>query len=236
MFKVAICDDEATSLQINEALTEEILDEENIDYEIECFSDMQDMIAALKDDTSYNVLLCDILAVGMNGIEATTRLRELGGRLPIIFISSTADYALDGYKVNALRYLKKPVDVNQLKEGLIEAYNMSIKTPEDLRFQVGDKMYRIPFDDIEYLESQGRDTYIYAVKGEVCAHMKFSDVEAMLPKNRFLRCHRSYIVNLSKVADVARYRFMTVTGVEVPISQVQYTDMKRVFASYQPEN
>ena len=110
MYRVAICDDESTSLQINKVLTEEILTEEKIEHEITVFDDMEKMIQALSDDrTQYDVLLSDILAVGMNGIEAAEELRRLGEKISIIFISSTAEYALDGYRVSALRYLQKPV-------------------------------------------------------------------------------------------------------------------------------
>ena len=126
MYRVVICDDEATSLQINQILTEQILEEEGIEYEIVTFEDMRVMTEALSDEKAeYDVLLCDILAVGMNGIEAAKELRRLGEKLPIIFISSTAEYALDGYSVNALRYLQKPIDLEKLREGLKEAYQIS---------------------------------------------------------------------------------------------------------------
>ena len=106
MFKVAICDDEMTSLMINQALTEQVLEEANIEYEITTFEDMQSMIKGVMDDNAdFDLLLSDILAVGMNGIEAAEEIRRLGDKLPIVFISSTAEFALEGYRVNALRYL-----------------------------------------------------------------------------------------------------------------------------------
>ena len=88
MYRVAICDDEATSLQINEALTSQVLTEEGIQFETVCFTDMESMIETLSNkEAEYDVLLCDILAVGMNGIEAAKELRRLGEGLSIIFIS-----------------------------------------------------------------------------------------------------------------------------------------------------
>ena len=122
MFKVAICDDEMTSLMINQALTEQVLEEANIEYEITTFEDMQSMIKGVMDDNAdFDLLLSDILAVGMNGIEAAEEIRRLGDKLPIVFISSTAEFALDGYRVNALRYLQKPVQIDKLKEACITA-------------------------------------------------------------------------------------------------------------------
>ena len=81
MFKVAICDDEMTSLMINEALTRQVLSEAGIEYEITTFDDMQTMINGVLDDNAdFNLLLSDILAVGMNGIEAAEEIRRLGDK------------------------------------------------------------------------------------------------------------------------------------------------------------
>lgn len=233
MFRVAICDDEATSLQIIEALTEQILEEAEIEYEIATFEDMLVMTKELSSGRDeYHLLLSDILAVGMTGIEAAEELRRLGEKIPIVFVSSTAEYAMDGYRVHALRYLKKPVEYERLQEALLEAYRMSMNSSGFLKFQVADKLYNLPFEQIEYLESQGRDTNIITADETISVHMKFSDMEQQLPSDTFLRCHRSYIINLAHVKDLARYRFLTKSGVEIPVSQLQYAEIKNKFMKY----
>ncbi|MBP5276148.1 MAG: response regulator transcription factor [Lachnospiraceae bacterium] len=235
MFKIAICDDEMTSLMINRALTEQVLEEEHIEYQITTFEDMYTMMKGVLDDNSdFDLLLSDILAVGMNGIEAAEEIRRLGDKLPIVFISSTAEYALDGYRVNALRYLQKPVQIDKLREALLEAYsNIGKKRTEYLSFQVADKFYKVNYDDIIYLESMGRDTYVVTKTESITVHAKFSDMENKLPSDRFCRCHRSYIINMSEVKDIARYRFLTKGGVEIPISQLQYADVKQAFIDFE---
>jgi DNA-binding LytR/AlgR family response regulator len=235
MFKIAICDDEMTSLMINRALTEQVLEEEHIEYQITTFEDMYTMMKGVLDDNSdFDLLLSDILAVGMNGIEAAEEIRRLGDKLPIVFISSTAEYALDGYRVNALRYLQKPVQIDKLREALLEAYsNIGKKRTEYLSFQVADKFYKVNYDDIIYLESMGRDTYVVTKTESITVHAKFSDMENKLPSDRFVRCHRSYIINMSEVKDIARYRFLTKCGVEIPISQLQYADVKQSFIDFE---
>lgn len=233
MFKVAICDDEMTSLMINQALTEQVLTESGIEYEITTFDNMENMISALsKEDDDYDLLLSDILAVGMNGIEAAEELRRLGDKIPIVFISSTADYALDGYRVSALRYLQKPVQIDILKEAILEAYGSKKNKQENLSFQVGDRFYKVNLDDIIYLESSMRDTEVVTKNDRIVVHNKFSDMEKKLPENRFCRCHRSYIINLSEVKDIARYRFLTKNGIEIPISQIQYQDVKNAYKKF----
>ena len=235
MFKVAICDDEMTSLMINKALTEQILEEEKIEYKITTFEDMVSMIRGIMDENEeYDLLLSDILAVGMNGIEAAEEIRRLGDKIPIVFISSTAEYALDGYRVNALRYIQKPVVIDKLREALLEAYaKAGTKKKEYLSFQVADKFHKVNLDDIIYLESMGRDTHVVTRTETIPVHAKFSDMEKQVPADRFVRCHRSYIINLSEVKDIARYRFMTKGGIEIPISQLQYTEVKKSFIDFE---
>ncbi len=233
MFRVAICDDEATSLQIIEALTEQILEEAGIEYEIATFEDMLVMTKELSSGRDeYHLLLSDILAVGMTGIEAAEELRRLGDKIPIVFVSSTAEFAMDGYRVHALRYLKKPIEFERLQEALLEAYRMSMNSSGFLKIQVADKLHNLPFEQIEYLESQGRVTNIITPDETISVHMKFSDMEQQLPADTFLRCHRSYIINLAHVKDLARYRFLTKSGVEIPVSQLQYADIKARFMKY----
>ena len=157
MFRVAICDDEATSLKLNTILTEKILNEEGIVHEIKTFEDMESMINAVtKPNSPFDVLLSDILATGMNGIEAAEKLRELGDRLDIIFISTTAEYALEGYRVQALRYLQKPVDIEKLREALLQSYRKQAHKG-GLSVTSEGKVYNINFKDILYIESSGRE-------------------------------------------------------------------------------
>ena len=226
MFRVAICDDEATSLKLNTVLTEKVLTEEGIEYEIQTFEDMESMTAAVtKPGQPFDVLLSDILATGMNGIEAAERLRKLGDKLDIIFISTTAEYALDGYRVQALRYLQKPVDIEKLREALVQAYRKHAYK-DGLSVTSEGKVYNINFKDILYIESNGRDVEIVLKYRKLLSHGKISDMEKMLPTDRFFRCHRSYIVNMKEVETIERYQATMKNGDTLPISQQQYTETK----------
>ncbi len=227
MFRIAICDDEATSLLIIKSLTEQVMVQEKISFEIQTFDDMLKMTEILtRPGRPFDVLLCDILASGMNGIEAAHKLRDLGEQLDIIFISSTAEYALDGYKVQALRYLKKPIEPDMLREALLLAYRKN-QYKEGLSVTCEGKLYNIDFKDVIYMESQARDVDITIADGrKLTTHMKISDMEKLLPENQYFRCHRSYIVNLDQVENIERYQATMKNGELIPISQQLYSEMK----------
>ncbi len=226
MFRVAICDDEATSLQLNKMLTEQILDEEGISYEIRTFDDIEHMAQTLsKPGEQFDCLLSDILATGMNGIEAAERLRSFGEKLDIIFISMTAEYAMDGYRVRALRYLKKPVEKEQLREALLLSYR-SHAQKDGIAINCEGKYYNVDYTEIVYCESQAREVEFNLLDKKLVTHMKISDLEKVLPEDRFFRCHRSYIVNLDQVLNIERYQATMRNGDLLPISQQQYTELK----------
>ncbi|MCR4643761.1 MAG: LytTR family DNA-binding domain-containing protein [Lachnospiraceae bacterium] len=231
MFRVAICDDEATALQLNTMLTEKLLKEEGISYELRSFDDIQDMADTLmRPGQPYDLLITDILASGINGIEAAEKLRSIGEKLDIIFISSTAEYALEGYRVQALRYLKKPVDIEQLREALLISYRKTAQK-EGLSLTCEGKLYNIRYEEIVYAESQARDVELTLKDRRLVTHMKISDLEKLLP-DQFFRCHRSYIVNLLEVETIERYQATMKNEDYIPISQQLYTEMKnRMFQS-----
>lgn len=232
MFRIVICDDEATSLKLNLELTKRIMEKEQIEYEIDTFSDMEHMIDAVcgknKGEKSYDLLLSDILTTGLNGIEAAKKLRSLGKNMDIVFISTTAEYALDGYSVKALRYLKKPVDQEELRLVILESYQNYLKNGF-LVVNTLERVYRIRYRDIYYLESSGRDLVIHLKNEELTTRMKLSDVEKTLTGPSFIRCHRSYIVNLMRTVSIERYQITLSNGDVVPVSQAQYSFVKTRF-------
>lgn len=233
MFRIAICDDEATSLKLNVALTEKVLKEEQIEFEIVTFDNMRKMLETLtKPAQPFDILLSDILTTDMNGIEAAEKIRELGEKLDIIFISTTAAYALDGYRVQALRYLQKPVDIEKLREALLLSYKKNASR-EKISVTADGKVHNVNFRDIIYVESDARDVHIVLEDKILITHMKISDMEKLLPKEHFFRCHRTYIVNLAAVEHMERYQATMKNGDLVSISQQMYTEMKTKFYKYQ---
>lgn len=233
VFKIAICDDEETSVRLNKALTEKILTENNIEFEIETFQDMREMTESLTKLTvaqPFNVLLCDILTTEMNGIEAAEKLRQLGEQLDIIFISSTIDYAVEGYRVQALRYIQKPVDLEKLQEALLLSYH-KYSCKEGIAVSVEGKSINIAFEEISYIESCGRDIEIHVQDKVLTTHIKISDMEKMLPQD-FFRCHRSYIVNYNYMDSIERYQITMKDGDLVPVSQQLYAETKNRYLKY----
>ena len=228
MFHIAICDDELTSLTLVKALTEKILTGEEIEHTIHSFQDMESFLKSVRNGAVYNVLLADILMTGKTGIEAAGELRDLNDNMPIVFISSTDAYALEGYRVSALRYLKKPVSVEALREALMCAHSL-YKEVDYLNIHVDEGMRKVKFNEIIYVESRSHELTIHTEKEEFRIRMNLSDMEAGLPKKEFIKIHRSIIARLDRIQKVERYNATLNNGEILPISQGQFNDVKKRF-------
>jgi DNA-binding LytR/AlgR family response regulator len=234
MFRVAICDDEQTSLVLNKGLTEKILTDNKTEFAIETFTSMNDLLNVMEErrnEKGFDLLLCDILTNEMNGIDAARQIRLLGDQLDIIFISSTAEYALDGYAVQALRYLKKPIDIDKLREAIL----LSVKHHENtgcIHIMVDLRDVTLQYSDIFYVESATRDVNISTGDNMLTTHEKISDMEKLLPEDQFYRCHRAYVVNLAKVKSIERYEITLVNGEKILVSQQMFLETRNKIKEY----
>lgn len=232
MFRIAVCDDEATSLMLLTALVKKICEEEQIAYELVAFSDMKDMISALSNTIPpYNLLITDIMTDSVTGIDAAKQLRKYSERLDIVFVSSTAAYALEGYTVQALRYLQKPVQLEDLRDAVLQSFRKQNRI-EELLVSVDGVPTKFPYKDLLYIESDTRNAIIVTKDRSVPLKKKISDIEKILPEQHFFRCHRTHIVNLDEVERIERYEATLKNGMKIPISQPQYNEMKKRFYKY----
>lgn len=117
--RIAVVDDlEQDRVQVAEN-TEAILDSAKITYSIDRYADAKALLSAIRSGKKYTLLLLDVLMDEMDGMALAGELRDQGNNTAIVFISSSQEMARRGYRVNAARYLIKPVDREELKKALL---------------------------------------------------------------------------------------------------------------------
>lgn len=164
----------------------------------------------------------------MSGIEFT---RILSPSTKIVFTTSTAKYAIDAFKVNAVDYLLKPLTFDAFMETVRKCYKMQVKEEEKERineflFIKNDyKLTKVFFDDILYINGQKDYVKFYMTDGStITSLLNMKNIEDKLPKSLFLRVHRSYIINTKKIGMIDKFRF--VIGNEfIPISETYKQDV-----------
>lgn len=175
-------------------------------------------------DQTIDLIFMDIRMPGMSGMELAEILPE---HTRVIFITAFADYALEGFNVKALHYLLKPVSYPQflqaanraLEPDKVSTGSGSSLIDEFLTVKSEYRIVRIPFSDILYVEGL-KDYVKIFVEGKpqpILSLMSMKSVEESLQSDNFMRVHRSYIVNLSKIRLVER-NCILMGGAVIPVS------------------
>ena len=182
-------------------------------------------IQAMKDlrENPVQLLFLDIQMPELSGIEFAKILPK---DTKVIFTTAFPQYAVEGYKVNALDYLLKPISYEDFLKSTDKALEwFSAKQKQDIysrdrfMFVKSDyKLLRIGLDDILYIEGLKDYVRFYLKNGEkVMSLMSMKKLEDYLPKPEFLRTHRSYIVHMPEVRSIDRFRIVF-GDVFIPIS------------------
>lgn len=187
---IYICDDERTSI----AALEHLIRKENVPgLVIKSFRSGEELLPAL-DEQLPDLLILDILMKGMTGIETLRKIREVSNELPVAFCTSSKEYALDGYRLKAVRYLEKPAtpeDVHDLIQFIVEEQK---KKP---MLYIGEEA--LDLRDILYMEQKNHNVEIHL--SNASTRLWYGKLDSLQPylTDSFVRCHKSFIVNLQYV-------------------------------------
>ncbi|HBH84842.1 MAG: DNA-binding response regulator [Bacteroidetes bacterium GWE2_41_25] len=187
-----------------------------------------------------DLVFVDINMPDLNGMDFVKSLKEKPG---IIFTTAYSEYAVEGFKVEAIDYLLKPIGYDDFLKAAIKAKVLSeskehkspiVKTSEDHLFVKSEyKIMRINLSEIKFIESMHEYVRIHLTNEKpVMTLISLKTIEDQLPKERFMRVHRSFIVNKEKIKVVERNRIIFDNNIYIPVSD-QY---KPVFQEFINKN
>ncbi len=231
--KVALCDDEASNLEDLRRLLEEYGCVREMEFGVSAFSTGEDLLVALGEGEVYDLIFLDVYLGSSDGLAVARKIRETDREVGIIFATNSRDHAIDGYGVRAIHYLVKPVDTASLASAMDQAM-FSLKKRHDriLQLKTRQGQWSIPLGEIIFAESDARIVTIHTVSmGDISFYDRLDSLETQCDDERFLRPHKSYLVNLDHIHAIAGNRAILDTGAEVPIS-MSITSAKAIFASH----
>jgi DNA-binding LytR/AlgR family response regulator len=192
----------------------------------ECRSASEAM--SIMDSTDVQLLFIDINMPDISGMEF---VKSLTNKPYIIFTTAYSEYAVEGFQVDAVDYLLKPITFSNFLKAANKVKNLVeltanrpkeiVSTTANHLFVKSDyKLIRIELDDIKFIESQHEYIKIHLVNSTpVMTQLSLKSIEEQLPPERFMRVHRSYIVNLAKVSVIERNRIVFDGKVYIPVSE-----------------
>ncbi len=222
--RIAVCDDNKTEYDH----IVEILNASGIAADCEYFSNGRDFLDHYFA-SCFDLVLLDIYMEGLSGIETAEELRRTDNTVPIAFITSSSDHAMDGYRLHIDRYLQKPLSEEPLKE-ICELAALRLAARPALLLKIDGKDTHLPYDSIIYIEQNGHSVCFHMISGDCpkrTGHLE--DFISLLPEH-FLHCHKSYLVNLKHVIalDIELNCFTMLGGEPAHIRRSSLKDAKQI--------
>ena len=229
--RLAICDDNKRDREFLYEKLQEIFSSRRINVNIDVYENGEELLKSPKRD-AYKVYFLDIYMDRVDGIEVAKHIKEHNTEALIVLITTSKQHYADGFEVGAIHYLLKPSS----KESIEKAVSRCLKyvTIEEpfLEVMVEREKTKILFSWITCIESENRFCFIQTTKQQYKTYQQLNEIEKDLNDPRFLRCHRSYLVNLDFVRDYHNGLFILADGREIPIKRGDRKKMKLCYEDY----
>lgn len=231
--RIAICDDEAEYRDRIESGIRRILEEKGIcNFWIDDWSSGEIMCEQKERLKKYQAVFLDVQMKQMSGMEAARIVRSVNEDCYLIFVSSFGQYATEGYKVQALRYLLKNDLEEQLKEcveTLLE--RLAHDSPQKI-FDFREGQQKLFLKHIQYVESD-KHMLTFHVKGReeqsLTQKRRLDDIQKELEPYGFIRVHKSYLVNVEHISLVKNYKVILKNGDELPVPREKFRQVKEEY-------
>lgn len=215
MYQIVVCDDRREDAELLMECIARYGKEKKAELNISYFKSGEELLDKLeRNDFRADIIFLDIIMGGCDGIETARMLREFDRKIPIVYLTTSRDFAVDSYEVEAAGYLLKPFEEEKITGYLDKVFDKGEKKRLAVKFR-GTYRY-LDYDDIRYLESKAHSIHIYLQNEMVAVVGKLNDLEKQLSDIRFLRCHQSFLVNMDYICDAEEY-FLLRDGSRVPI-------------------
>lgn len=219
MLRIAVVEDDKTyAAQLKEYLVR-YGTEKNQKISVALFPDGEDIVTDYSAE--FDIILMDVEMTFMDGMTTAERIREKDNEVVIIFITNMPQYAIQGYKVDTLDYVLKPISYFAFSQRIDRALTR-VKKKEATYITVAQKggKKKLNVDKICYVEVRDHDLIYHSTKGDIVTKSSMKEAEDTLGGTKFFRCNRCYLVNLEYVEDF-RGNDVTVASDVIQVSRAR---------------
>ncbi|MGI5893849.1 MAG: LytR/AlgR family response regulator transcription factor [Candidatus Merdivicinus sp.] len=229
VYQIILCDDEQTQRDYLCALVTSWAQQAEIPIHLKAFESAEALLFDYAEHRDCDLLILDIEMQGMDGVSLARKIRMENEWVQIMFVTGYADYIADGYDVDALHYLMKPVNRQKFFEVLDRAVRKLHKNEQMLTLNLPGETVRVPLMEIRYLDVHQNYVTVHG-KQEYTVKKTLRELEPLLD-DRFFRIGRSCILNLSVIQRVTRTDVYLMDGSVVPLPRGMYEPLNRAIIS-----
>ena len=238
MLKLALCDDNMKELSDMITLVEEYRDTRHLDCQYLVFHNGFELIPLLEKGEQFDLYCLDIIMPAFTGIDLAKEIRQFDKNAQIIFFTSSPEYALESYSVQAINYILKPITKEKVFVSLDAALERLTKEEEaSMILKTRNGIQKILLSNLLYVEAMGKKVLYYLVSGRMveCSESFSSVCEHLQDKGGFVRTHRSYLVNMRYIDLLSSTQITLQNGAQIPIAQGKAKEIKECYLAFQME-
>ena len=236
MLTIILCDDNQETLNQCAQLIDKIAKKNNLEVTISFFSSGEQLLFYLSDSPNQaDIIYLDILMGRLNGMDTAKKLRELGCKSEIVFLTTSEDYVYDAFDISPVQYLLKSATTTDKFEQVFLRVAALVQKKETDMFicESGNVQKIIPVKDISFFEIWKRVVTVHYNKNEVSEfYSSMEQLESKLLDKGFVRAHRSYIVNLPYISQFQKNSLILKTGESIPIGVTYMKQIRHAFSVY----
>lgn len=248
--KAAIIEDDEVHADLLEKYLFEWSMAKNIILEINRYLDAESFLFEFEPGLGFDVLFIDIQMQEINGMEMAKTVRKKDSIVNIIFTTGITGYMEEGYEVEAMHYLIKPVSKDKIYKCMEKILNKKKET-DYIIVHSKDEIHKIIINQINYIEARGHGCVIEIFSKEnsirntrFCTNLhteptelievseSISELETIVKAKNFTRCHRSYLCAVPNIHHISKTEITFDTGSHIPVSRRLYKDVNQAFINY----
>ncbi|BBF43054.1 two-component system response regulator [Lachnospiraceae bacterium KM106-2] len=233
IMKIAIYDSNSIDCQDLCHSIQEFCDQICLMVSIDTFNEINCLYDKVKQDIQgYHIYFINIQKNDPSSLKLIKEMKQSSPNCQIIMTSQVKEYAVDGFFYQVSDYLLKPIQHKQIRRSLYRCFN---ELKEEFRsIEVISKRVsmRIFLKDIQYVEIYGRTCEICTTQGIITTNISMNKMEQLLDCPCFLRCHRSYMINMNYIHKIEQSKIYLDSFTSIPLSQRHQTQIKEAYHKY----
>lgn len=232
MLNIVVCDDEKEALLYLKNLIVDYFSKRGIKVAVATFTEAEVCLEYCRCH-KVNIIFLDVYIKQDLGSQLALDLRSINIKCPLVFVTTSKEHALDAFSVNAAHYLVKPVTEPMVADALTRCLKIIESDDEALIVQNRTEILRFQQKDIFYLEVSNKHTIIHLRdRKKLEVFNSLSELEDQLNAGNFVKCHRSFLVNMNAVEDFNKEGLVLTGGEVVPVGAPRRREVKDIYLRF----
>ncbi|MBR3470593.1 MAG: response regulator transcription factor [Lachnospiraceae bacterium] len=230
--KIAVCDDDKRDIVRLKKFIEAYDAENNIGFSVSEYESGTELLKAVSNGEDVNIIFLDINMDDMDGLSVAKKIREKMDDVSIVLVTAFMNYALDGYKVRASRFLIKDDLDKTFTECMDDICGEIRKKSKVITFSCVEGDMRLKASDIILIETSGHKNLIKLKNETYQIYEKLDVLEEMLKGYGFLRTHNSFLVNMAHIRGINSYVLTLDDGRQLPVPKARYKQVRQEYTLF----